>query len=294
MALVPASLMQALPQAALPLAMRPPWRARLDLAVAASQGRSVLRACRHDGPLRVQKVLYPDGPALAQLILLHPPGGIAGGDELQIDAGIGADAHALLTTPGAGKWYRSNGRVARQSVHLRVSEGATLDWLPQESIVFDGALVEQRLRVDCAPTARCCGWDIAVLGRRARGERFSRGRWSQRIELFREQRLLWAEQAQVDGSDALLDSVVGWNGLHVSGLMWWIGDPIDEALLDAVRALPAAGLHYGVTSPQPGLLLLRALGASAERLRALFTAAWLLLRSPLFGHAALPPRIWST
>lgn len=294
MALDQAALMLALPQAALPVALRPPWQARIELAVAAESGRSLLRHCRHRGPLRVQKALYPDGPERVQLILLHPPGGIAGGDELDIDVEVGRGAAALLTTPGAGKWYRSAGRVARQRVVLRIGSGATLEWLPQENIVFDAAVTEQSLRVDCAADARCCGWDMAVLGRRARGERFTQGRWSQRIELVRDDRLLWMERARVDGGDALLDAVVGWNGLHVSGLMWWIGADPGEDLLDAVRALPAAGLRYGVTAPQPGLLLLRALADSAERLRHLFTAAWMILRPALLGSAAQAPRIWST
>lgn len=288
--------MRALPADALPAApVRRHWHARLALSVAVRDGRSVLRHCVHEGPLRIQKVLYPQGPKPAQLLLLHPPGGIAGGDALQIALEVGRGAHALLTTPGAGKWYKAAGGGARQDVALRVDAGAALEWLPQESIVFDRAQAAQTLRIDCAGDARCCGWDIVVLGRRASAERFAHGRWSQRIDIVRDGRLLWAERSRIDGSDPLLQSVVGWNGLHVSGLLWALGGPFDDGLLAACRAIPAAPpLRLGCTQPLPGLLLVRVLGDCAERVRAALTAVWAQLRPALFGLPALTPRIWST
>lgn len=276
------------------LSQRPAWHARLQLGVALRDGRSVLGRCEHHGPLRIQKVLYPEGPGLAQLLMLHPPSGIAGGDALEIGVHAESGACALLTTPGAGKWYKSAGRVARQSVRLRVDAGAALEWLPQEAIVFDRAEAEQVLHVDCHGSARCIGWDIAVLGRLGSDERFEHGRWQQRIDLCRDGERLWAERGRVDGGDPLLRSVVGWNGLHVCGLMWVIGMPDDEALLDACRAVPADGVRVGVTAPRDALLLVRVLGDSAERVRGCLGAIWALLRPAVLGRPAVPPRIWST
>src|SRR2546423_14099799 len=114
------------------------WKARLSLSFARDGNRSVLAERSHEGPLVVQKPLYPEGDAVCHAIVVHPPGGIAGGDELRLDVSAAAGAHALLTTPGAGKWYRSAGAQAKQL--LSFSLQGTLEWLPRETIVFDGAL----------------------------------------------------------------------------------------------------------------------------------------------------------
>ena len=155
----------------------PAWHAELHLRFTRAGARSVLRDNRHQGPLRVQKALYPEGEAVCQAIVLHPPSGIAGGDHLLISATVGAGAHAQLTTPGAGKWYRSGGPEASQRLELTVEEGAALEWLPQESIVFDGARARMETRVRLAAGSRFIGWDILCLGRAAAGERFAQGRF---------------------------------------------------------------------------------------------------------------------
>ena len=130
------------------------WHAELHLGFARTGERTVLRENRHRGPLRVQKALYPEGDAVCQAIVLHPPSGIAGGDQLAIAAEVGAGAHAQLTTPGAGKWYRSGGVEASQCIELTVGEGATLEWLPQETIVFDGAQARMETHVSLAADVR--------------------------------------------------------------------------------------------------------------------------------------------
>src|SRR3990172_7209250 len=115
------------------------WRAQLALEFERRAARTVLSARRHDGPLVVQKPLYPEGDAVCHTIVVHPPGGMAGGDDIQLKARLDVNAHALLTTAGAGKWYRSVGPWARQSIQFDVSGGACLEWLPQENIIFNGA-----------------------------------------------------------------------------------------------------------------------------------------------------------
>ncbi|HEY1078268.1 MAG TPA: urease accessory protein UreD [Fontimonas sp.] len=278
-----------------PYAQRRAWQARIHMQVDEQEGRSRLRDCEHFGPLRVQKVLYPQGEHAAQLLLLHPPGGIAGGDHLDIQLSVESNAHALLTTPGAGKWYKSGGAIARQDVVLNVAAGGALEWLPQETIVFDDAMAEQTLTLNCSGDARSCGWDIVVLGRQARRERFANGRWSQRIEIHRDGKLLWMERSRIQGDDELLQSVVGWNQRHVSGLMWAIGFTPDETLIDDCRDLAKdSDVVLGVTMLDGGPMLIRALGTSAEQVRGVLTRIWTLLRPALVGLPALPPRIWST
>ena len=193
----------------------PAWHAELQLRFARSGERIVLRENRHFGPLRVQKALYPEGDAVCQTILLHPPSGIAGGDQLQIRAAVENGAHAQLTTPGAGKWYRSAGADAGQQIELSVGDGATLEWLPQESIVFDGARAHMRTRVSLAADSRFIGWDVLCLGRAASGERFSSGRFDLFYRIDRDGTPLWIERGRFDGSDPMLASPAGWDGAGV-------------------------------------------------------------------------------
>ena len=155
----------------------PSWHAELHLGFASHGERTALRENRHCGPLRVQKALYPEGAGVCQAILLHPPSGVAGGDHLAISATVEAGAHAQLTTPGAGKWYRSGGAEASQTINFSLAEGATLEWLPQETIFFDGARARLETRVLLAADSRFIGWDILCLGRAAAGELFENGRF---------------------------------------------------------------------------------------------------------------------
>lgn len=270
------------------------WEARLRLHFERRGARTVLSRLHHFGPLRVQKPLYPESPMRADVLVLHPPAGIAGGDILDIELHAGAGAQARLTTPGAAKWYRSRGPLARQATRLHVADDAALEWLPQENIVFDGARVDSRLHIDAAPRARLCGWDLWMLGRRTAGERFTRGEWRQCTELRHGGRLTWAERVRLDAGDPIFDSPLGWNGARAIGSLWALGLPADDSLLDACRAVRAPGVHLGITRFGHGLWLARALGESVERLRGALTRVWLLLRGALCGAPPLPPRIWAT
>lgn len=277
-----------------PLAARAPWHARLDLRVESRAGRSVLAWARHEGPLRIQKGLHPEGPSRVDLLILHPPAGIAGGDRLAVDLAIGPDAQARVTTPGAAKWYRSAGRSASQSVRLRIDDRAVLEWLPQESIAFDGARVCTETEIDCTDLARGCGWDLWVLGRLASGETFARGELVARTVLRRGGRPIWCERTRLAADDSARTAWPAWNGKPVAGTFWALGLPSDDSLLDACRAVSEPGVDLGVTRFEHGLWLARALATSAERLRLAFNRLWSVLRPALCGSVAVPPRIWAT
>ncbi|MDP3845251.1 MAG: urease accessory protein UreD [Pseudomonas sp.] len=272
----------------------PSWHAELELGYGrfGASTRPTLR--RHLGPLRVQKHLYGDGPQVCQHIIVHPPGGIAGGDRLHISAAVGTDAWAQLTSPGAAKWYRANG-PAYQQLKLKVAAGATLEWLPQESIVYAGAQAELSTRIDLEGDARLCYWDIIALGRPASGERFDNGHFQAHLDIYRDDQLLWHERQRIVGNDGLLDSAIGLAGQPVFATLLISGE-IDAELLERCRALPAvtSGQVRGDLSQLPGLLVARCLAGEALHARAWLIELWRLLRPELLGRDAVPPRIWST
>ncbi|MEO8410820.1 MAG: urease accessory protein UreD, partial [Propionivibrio sp.] len=259
-------------------------------------GATRLTGRRHRGPLRVQKALYPDGDAVCQTILLHPPSGIVGGDRLAISGHVGAAAHAQIVTPGAGKWYRSSGPEASQAIDFALASGAILEWLPQETIVFDGAKCHMHTRVQLAADSHYFGWDILCLGRSAAGERFTRGHVGLHTRIERDGKPLWLERGQLAGDDPLLRSPAGWAGASVCGtLLATLPSAIEVApLLEACRARsPADRAMHGITA-LPGLLIARYIGNNSEAARHWFIELWQFLRPPLLGRAALPPRIWTT
>jgi urease accessory protein len=275
----------------------PSWHAELHLGFARKGEGTVLRENRHRGPLRVQKALYPEGESLCQAILLHPPSGIAGGDHLAIAADVGAGARAQLTTPGAGKWYRSGGAEASQRIEFAVAVGATLEWLPQETIVFDGARARMETRVSLAADSRYIGWDILCLGRAAAGERFEHGRFDLFCRVDRDSVPVWLERGGFDGGDPMLSSPAGWAGATVCGTLLCAFPELPQraaGLLEACRALaPADGASHAL-SVLPGVLVARFLGDSSEAARHWFADLWAILRPACCGRPAVTPRIWNT
>ncbi len=269
------------------------WSAALDLRYERRDARTVLSARSHHGPLRVQRPLYQEGEHVCQTIVIHPPGGIVAGDRLAIDVVASSGAHALLTTPGATKWYRSIGPDASQNVQLTVEAGAVLEWMPLESIVFDGARVDQCLHVDLADGARYVGWEITCFGRTAAGERFAHGRLHQRTEVYQGSRPVFVEYADVEGGSRVLTSSAGLAGYTVNALMLAAGFDASRELIAALRTVPAReGELCGITT-LPGVTIARHLGHSAHAARDWFTALWRVLRPAMLKREAVTPRIWS-
>ncbi len=269
------------------------WEARLGLRFDRTASGTVLAARRHVGPLRVQKALYPEGPDVCQVVVVHPPGGIVGGDSLRMEVDAGERAQVQLTTPAAAKWYRSAGPVARSDTLLCVATGALVEWLPQETMLFDGARASIRLRVELAADARFIGWDVVQLGRTASGERFASGRMHQALELARGGMMLWCERAVLDGGSHALQSGAILNGAPVFGTMIAAGGDVDGSVLAACRAaVPASG--EGAVTRLPQVFVARYRGACANAARTYFASLWRLLRPALTGRDAVPLRIWNT
>ncbi len=275
------------------------WQAELRLSFQREGERSALALREHRGPLRVQRPFYPEGDAVSHVVLLHPPGGIVGGDELAIDVRVGPGAHALLTTPAATKFYRSAGARALQTQVLHVAAGARLEWLPQETILWSGARARVSTRVELAPDARFIGWEVSCLGRPAAGETFVTGELEQRIELVRAGVPLLIERASYAGGGASLNAAWGLRGHPVIATLVCASATLDVATLELTRAaLTGAQLTsqalVSASLLRPDLLVARYLGDSVEAARSCFSRVWQALRPSVFGRPASPPRIWLT
>ena len=264
------------------------WRASLRLRFADDAGVTRLVERAHSGPLRVQKALYPEGPRICHAIVIHPPGGVVGGDRLELDAATGAGSHAFITTPGASKWYRANGQVSRQDVRIRAAAGAAFEWMPQEAIFFDDANVVLDHDVQLEEGARYIGAEILCFGRRVSGEAFTRGVIRQRTQVRSGGKLVWWEQGAID--TAGVRSRFGLHGASVCATLIAVGAPVPATLMAAMRAIdPELAL-----SQVKSVCVARYLGDDSEAARHAIVKVWQALRPHLLGCAAPLPRIWNT
>ena len=279
------------------------WQGRLALDYRRddlSTGARTIVRDRHDGPLRVLASLYPEAATVCHSVLVHPPGGLVGGDALDIDIALDRGAHALITTPGATRYYRSTGSPAAQRVHASIADGARLEWLPLETIAYSGCLGENLMRFELTPDAEMIGWDVLALGLPASEQAFVNGRYTQGIDLPGR----WLERGVIDARDTrLLDSPLGWAGQRVMGTLWLAaGSALStarrDALLDAARALVDADdvlrTRAGVTAVHDAVIVLRVLGNRVEPLMTLLTRVWGAWREVAWQLAPCAPRVWRT
>ena len=274
------------------------WHAKLDLDYCVEAGRCVARY-RHTGPLRILQSLYPEGDSICHNVLVHPPGGLVGGDTLDIAIQVASKAHGLVTTPGATRFYRSDGEPALQRTVITLEAGARIEWLPLEAICYSGCLAENRLELNLAPGAELFGWDITALGLPAANKPFDAGDFCQHIALPG----VWLERAQIKATDTLLmQSPLGMGGnACIATLFFVAGSKLErqrrQQALDIARAI--ADVHSlrataGATSPDAQVVVLRVLAPVVEPAMALLKQVWLAWRHELWQQALSTPRIWST
>ncbi len=277
----------------------PGWQGRLQLTYRHQQGQT--QAIEHQGtaPLKVQRSFYPESTAICHNTILHTAGGIVGGDKLNIDIDLQSQARAVITTAAAGKIYGSNGAIATQKIVQNIGEYACLEWLPQETIVFDGAIFHQHLHVNLAATASWLGWEITRFGRTARGERFTSGIWKSATEVYRQDMPIWIDRQLLVGGETI-DSANSLAGYPIVGSLAWIGvgsldSPdrmVSKDLVNSARSLfDGDPRKMGVTRLTEGLLC-RYRGDSTTEVRRWFTAVWHLLRHSFLESPPIHLRVW--
>ena len=273
------------------------WQAKLTLDYSVEDQRCVARHV-HEGPLRVLKALYPEGDRVCHHVLVHPPSGLVGGDELHIRLNVQTGAHALITTPGATRFYGSAGLTARQLVHAQVAANATLEWLPLEALAYNRCQAHNQAVFHLSSGSRLIAWDVTALGLPHADLPFVEGQFQQHLEITG----TWLERGLIDASDhRLLHSPLGLNG-HTcqSTLVFAQGDAMDDALREQVVALARQlceahplRLQSGVSSPDERVVVVRVLSAQVESAMALLRSIWLQWRLHCWQLPAVMPRIWS-
>jgi urease accessory protein len=267
------------------------WQGKLELTYRSSSNKTQLIAQQATAPLKVQRSFYPEGDDICHNIILHTAGGIVGSDRLEMEISLAPDAHAVITTPAAGKIYGCKGTIASQQINHHIAAGATLEWLPQETIVFDGAIWHQKLRVDLAPNATWLGWEINRFGRTARGEKFTHGDWKSATEVYRDGLPLWIDRQWLPGGE-MTDTPHGLAGHPIVGTLASIGRVVPPELVNNARSLfGGEDKKIGVTRLPEGLLC-RYRGDSTTEVRQWFIAVWHLLRYHFFHIPPLHLRVW--
>jgi len=272
------------------------WLAELNLGFEFDGRRTILSERKHVGPLVIQKAFYPEGE-VCHVYLIHPPGGIVGGDELHLNVNVSKKAHALLTTPAATKFYRGNDFQAKQIQTINVSAGCKMEWLPQETIFFSGCEANTQTIVNLEKDAQFIGWEIICLGRPASNEIFEQGYIRQVVEVWRDKMPIVIERSRLEGGDEILLSAWGMQGFVVMGTMIVIN--ADNLVLEAVREniekqnLDGNTIRLSATLIND-VLICRALANQAETARESFIDIWKTLRPLVMQRTAVAPRIWYT
>ncbi len=262
------------------------WQASLALQFCHSVEKTRLHSARHSGPLTVQRPFYPEGNT-CHLYLLHPPGGIVGGDELDISVTLDAQSHVLLTMPGASKFYRSGGPTARLRQHFHLAPKATLEWLPQDAIFFPGAQARVDSVFHISTGSRLLAWDLLCLGRPVINETFHRGCLNNRIDVWKDGVPLLIERLYLADGDLSAVAEHPWVGT----LLFY---PADDAQLEGVRErLEPLGAYAGATLIDQ-LLTVRFLSHDNLICLRAMREIWRYMRPRMLQKSPVFPRIWHT
>jgi len=273
------------------------WRADLKLDYTLESQRTVVRYL-HQGPLRILQSLYPEGDQICHNVLVHPPGGLVGGDTLDIQVTVAEGAHGLVSTPGATRFYKSGGHPALQQVVAHLADNAKLEWLPLEAIAYNDCEATNRAIFNLVPSAELITWDVTALGLPSSDMAFTQGHFQQHIEIPG----VWLERGNIRGEDTRwLNSPLGLaGGKCLASLVFASGSAIDsdrttqalEAAREVIESHPLR-LQAGITCVHPQVIVLRVMSPLVEPTMDLLKKVWAVWRHTLWALPSTPPRIWS-
>lgn len=266
-----------------------------ELAFKHRDGGTVLGELYQRAPLRV---LLPNTgeKGIATAAIVTTSGGLVGGDRLDVRIAAGVGTQALVTQQAAEKVYRTLAAESGVAVTLEVARGGWLEWLPQETIVFEGGSIRRMTRAHVAEGGRLFAGEILVFGRRARGERFTRGLIHDAWEIRRKGRLVWCDAFRLHGDvDGTVASAACLAQAAAVATVVYVADAVGPALTLARQLadmITVEGVLVGVTAVG-GVLIARWLGYDARLLRAAFGAFWAAFRHRVAGLREVLPRLWS-
>ena len=274
------------------------WFAKLELQFVGAEKCTILKHRKHTGPVRVQKMLWPEKTGVCHAIIVHPPAGIAGGDHLSFNMQASQAAHALVTTPGAGKWYKTNQKKAFQHIEITVKDSSIFEWLPQETMLFNGACANSSTKIMLDQSASFIGWDMLVLGRQACAEQFSQGHYQSALQLYRNDSLLVTDRLSFAGHDRFLSSCLGMNGQAVMGSFWAVAPEVERSTqhlasqIDQIRELMMRMQVNVRLTLLDDVITARYLGNDVRDCHDAFAAIRAKLRRYWFDLDEEFPRIW--
>ena len=273
------------------------WHANLDIRYTLENDKTLARY-EHKGPLRILQSLYPEGDAVCHNVLVHPPGGLVGGDTLDITINVSTGAHGLITTPGATRFYKSLGEPALQRTRANVQANGRLEWLPLETIAYAACQAENRSIFELALGAEMIGWDVTALGLPNANLPFETGSFMQHIEIPG----VWLERGRIDATDErLMNSPLGLAGHRCMASLFFatgsvLGRDRKEHALNVARSvMEAHALNNtaGATSPNDHVVVVRMLAPLVEPAMDLLRQVWASWRKELWQMKAATPRIWA-
>lgn len=270
------------------------WAGELELEFARKNLTTQLSRSYTLAPWKILRSLYPEGEEICHCILLHTAGGFVGGDRLSAKIHLQPHTQALLTTATASKIYRSNGAEALQNICIRIDEGASLEWFPQETIAFAESQYRQTTRIELGQDATCMMWEIVRFGRTARGEKFIDGNWRSHTEVWRDQMPLWIDRQCLNGNPEMLESPNGLNNYAIAASFIFVGATVDPELIANIRATWEQGNYQGLSGVTRSLsgLVCRYCGDSSSDARKWFQQIWQLLRVSYKNRVICVPRVW--
>ncbi len=270
------------------------WEGILNINYQKKANKTEIKSSYSRSPFKVQSPFYPENNDVCHTVIIHTAGGIVGGDTLTQNIYLENNCHSLITTPAAGKIYKSNGKIAQQNIKIKIENNSCLEFFPQENIIFNGAKYQQNYKIELAENAHYCTWEIDRFGRTARGEKFTQGDWKSSCEIRQNNKLIWVDRQWLAGNEVNCQSINGLNNYAISGSFYWMGSQVSLELVKQCRELANSHISRGEIGVTQGIngVICRYRGNSTAEVKRWFIDVWGLLRVHFLQKDKIISRIW--